>query len=523
MRSRVASSIAPGSARSRWVGNLVALFAGASLVLAFAPFHFWPTAIFAPAVLLALIYRQAPGRAFRLGWFFGVGQFGFGVSWVYESFTLFGGIVAPAAVGVTALFVGGLAFYVAVAAWLTARIARGANDTPIAYTVWAMGFLSSWVLVEMLRGWLFGGFPWLNLGISQVDGPLVGWLPLAGEYGLTAMLLLLSSMLLLVVRRVRANGWSWRHWALPAVVLVGVPGASLSLQAVSWTSPTGEPLTVGLAQGNVVQMQKFDPAFFDRTLDIYRGLTQAMPEVDLVVWPETAIPRVIEDLPALRADLEHMAGENDFRLVVGTFSRDAAGRYFNALVGIPAEVGDYRKRHLVPFGEFFPLRGLIEMMPWLFEVPMSDLSPGPADQAPLMVGDLRLGGSICFEADFSRDIRPSLPQAAILLTVSNDSWFGDSFSPHQHLQMARARAIEFERPVIRATNTGISATIDAEGRVRKHLASGVRGILVDEVAPRQGSTPLVHYGAWPVLGLMIVLLLIAGLLAQTRRRVQPGK
>lgn len=520
MRGRVDSSVTSVGRRSRWTGNLIALLAGASLVLAFAPFNFWPATIIAPAVLLALIYRQAPGRAFRLGWFFGLGQFGFGVSWVYGSFTLFGGIVAPAAVGVTALFVGGLALYVATAAWLTASIARRVKDAPSAYGIWAMAFLSSWVLVEMLRAWLFGGFPWLNLGISQVDGPLVGWLPIVGEYGLTALILLLSVMLWLLVFRLRAGARDWRRWALPAVCLVIVPIASLPLQAISWTSPSGDPLAVGLVQGNVTQMQKFDPAFFDRTIGIYRGLTEAMPEVDLVVWPETAIPRVFEELPTLRAELAQMAAENDFRMLVGTFSRDAAGRYYNALVGIPNEVGDYRKRHLVPFGEFFPLRGLIEMMPWLFDVPMSDLSPGPADQAPLMVGDLRLGGSICFEADFSRDIRSSLPQAGILLTVSNDSWFGDSFSPHQHLQMARARAIEFERPMIRATNTGISATIDAEGRVRKHLPSGVRDILVDEVTPRQGSTPLVHYGTWPILVLMLALLIIAGFLARTRRGYQ---
>lgn len=357
MRGRVDSSASSVNRRSRWAGNLIALLAGASLVLAFAPFNFWPTAIIAPAVLLTLIYRQAPGRAFRLGWLFGIGQFGFGVSWVYQSFTLFGGIVAPAAMGITALFVGGLALYVATAAWLTARLARRANDAPIACGAWATAFLSIWVLVEMLRAWLFGGFPWLNLGISQVDGPLVGWLPIAGEYGLTALILVLSVMLWLLVGRLRAYGSNWRHWALPAVVLIGVPIASLPLQAISWTSPSGDPLAVGIAQGNITQMQKFDPAFFDRTIGIYRGLSEAMPEVDLVVWPETAIPRVIEDLPTLRADLEQMAAENDFRLLVGTFSRDAAGRYYNALVGIPNEVGDYRKRHLVPFGEFFPLRG----------------------------------------------------------------------------------------------------------------------------------------------------------------------
>uniref|UniRef100_UPI0035645026 apolipoprotein N-acyltransferase n=1 Tax=Guyparkeria sp. TaxID=2035736 RepID=UPI0035645026 len=189
---------------------------------------------------------------------------------------------------------------------------------------------------------------------------------------------------------------------------------------------------------------------------------------------------------------------------------DAEGRYYNALIAVPESMGEYRKRHLVPFGEYFPLRGLIEKMSWLFEVPMSDLSPGRPDQAPLRIGEVELGASICFEADFSRDIRASLPGADILVTVSNDSWFGDSFSPHQHLQMARARAIEFRRPMIRATNTGISAIIDERGGVVQALPTGERGVLVETIQPREGSTPLARYGAWPVFGLMGVLLLLSG-------------
>jgi len=506
-----------GSASTRdrfrgWRGSLIALLVGATLVLAFAPFAFWPAAILAPAVFFALVRGRTPGRAFRLGWWFGLGQFGLGVSWVYESFTLFGGIIAPLAVLVTALFVMGLAVYPAVAAWLTARVARNGGRS-----AWALAFLASWVLVEALRAWLFGGFPWLNLGISQVDGPLVGWLPLLGEYGVSAILLLLATLLVTAADRLLAAPRRWRGWLLPATVVVAIPLLSLPLRAAHWSSPAGEPIRVGLAQGNIAQMQKFDPDYFHRTLAIYRGLTANLPAVDLIVWPETAVPRVINDVPAVRADLEDIAHERDAAMLVGTFTRDTAGRYYNALVGIPASIGTYRKRHLVPFGEYFPLRWLIERMPWLFEVPMSDLTPGPAGQATLQVDGHTLGTSICFEADFSRDIRPSLPASGLLVTVSNDSWFGDSFSPYQHLQMARARAIEFRRPMIRATSTGISAVIDARGRVTRQLGTGVRGTLVADVTPRRGATPLVYSGPWPILVGMAIMLGLVGLLARRRR------
>ncbi|HER19604.1 MAG TPA: apolipoprotein N-acyltransferase, partial [Chromatiales bacterium] len=442
----------------------------------------------------------------------GLGQFGLGVSWVYESFTLFGGIVGPLAALVTALFVMGLAFYPAVAAWLAARVAG--RSRPMG---WAAAFVASWVLLEAGRAWLFGGFPWLNLGISQVDGPLAGWLPLVGEYGVTALLLLLAALSWQALRAMVVFGvGEWRAWLPSVVTIAAVLSLSLPLHGIKWSVPTGKPLAVGLVQGNVAQMQKFDPDFFDRTIDIYRSLTDRMPDVDLVVWPETAIPRVIDSVPTVRDSLEQLASERDFSMLVGTFTQDESGRYYNTLLGVPRSLGSYRKHHLVPFGEYFPMRWLIERMPWLFEVPMSDLSAGPATQPPLVVGGRRLGASICFEADFSRDIRRSLPEAEMFVTVSNDSWFGESFSPHQHLQMARARAIEFQRPMIRATNTGISAVIDTKGRVQQVLGTGERGTLVADLTPRRGSTPLARWGAWPTLAAMLLLLVAVGMASRRR-------
>lgn len=494
-----------------WRGSVLALFAGATLVLAFAPFTFWPTAILAPAVLFALIRRCSAGRAFRLGWWFGLGQFGLGVSWVYESFTLFGGIVAPLAILVTALFVMALAFYPAVAAWMTVRVTPGGS-----WLVRATAFVASWVLIEALRSWLFGGFPWLNLGISQVDGPLVGWLPVVGEYGISAMLLTLAMAVWYLGARVVRQGPDWRQWWLPVLVISALLVGSLPLRAIPWSEPRAEPLRVGLAQGNIAQMQKFDPGYFQRTIRIYRELTDSLSEPDLVVWPETAVPRVMDDLPELRDELDQLSREREFALLVGTFSRDANGRYYNALLGFPQAVGEYRKRHLVPFGEYFPFRGLLERMPWLFEVPMSDLSPGGADQPPLRIGEHTLAASICFEADFSRDIRATIPAADIMVTVSNDSWFGESFSPHQHLQMARARAIEYRRPLVRATNTGISAIIGWDGKPVETLGTGEQGTLTAEIQSRQGNTPLARLGAWPTLGLMVLLLAAAAWRSRAR-------
>lgn len=487
---------------------LAAVLAGAVLPLAFAPVGFWPLSLLAPAVLLFLLQGTTPRRAAWLGWLFGLGQFGVGVSWLYESFTLFGGAVAPLAALITAGFVAVMALYPALASGM-ARWIAGSTMRSLAGV---LAFAGSWTLVEWLRGWLFSGFPWLNLGIAQTASPLKSLLPLIGEYGVGLVVLLLAGLLLCAVEALRAQSSTrprapWRAGVLLAVGFATLLGAGL-LGAVRWTHPVGEPIRVGLAQANIPQMQKFDPAFLASTLQRYEQLTVQMGAVDLVVWPETAVPDVLSDLPELRRALAERAVQNHQDFLIGAFTQDDAGHYYNTLVGIPDAVGSHRKAHLVPFSEYMPLRPLVMLLSGMIDVPMSDLTPGRADQPLPVVRGVPVGASICYEADFARDIRHSLPRAGFLVNVSNDSWFGDSFAPHQNLQMAAVRALEFGRPMVRATNTGVSAFVSADGRIEQSLGVNQQGILVAEVQPYQGSTPFLRIGSWPALAAAGLFLLL---------------
>ncbi|MHB1229294.1 MAG: apolipoprotein N-acyltransferase [Halothiobacillus sp.] len=483
---------------------LMALLAGAGLPLAFAPLEFWPLSILGPALLLLSLQGASARAALGLGWAFGLGQFGVGISWLYESFTLFGGAVAPLAALITAVFVALMSIYPALSAWLTQRV--GGTLTPISGKQVA-AFAGSWVLVEWLRGWLFSGFPWLDLGIAQTASPLAGFLPIVGEYGTGLIVVFLAGLLAWLVQcLVQAP----RPALKPAVVFVGFLaffiGMGSLLGRIAWTHPVGDPLSVGIAQANVPQMQKFDPAFLAKTLQTYVSLTEQMGAVSVVIWPETAIPDVFSDLDWFKKRLEERAQSHHQDFLVGAFTQDDSGRYYNTLVGVPDGVGFHRKVHLVPFSEYMPLRPIIDLFSGMIDIPMSDLSPGSVNQPLQQVQGVKVGASICYEADFARDIRHSLPAAGFLVNVSNDSWFGDSFAPHQNLQMAQVRAHEFGRPMARATNTGISAFVNAGGQVVQKLGVNQEGILIGTIQPYQGSTPFYWLQSWPIIAFSMFLL-----------------
>lgn len=496
---------------------LIALIAGGVLPLAFAPVYFWPLTVLSPAALLLLLPGLSLRAALILGFAFGLGQFGVGVSWLYESFTLFGGAVAPLAALITGLFVAVVSIYPALTMWLV-RLTSG--EAAYLMPRHILAFTGSWVVVEWLRGWVLSGFPWLDLGIAQTTGPLRGFLPIVGEYGVSMIVLLLAGLLALSVDSLLAKT---RKKAKPLVALIAATTIFLFaghfLAKVSWTHPEGKSLSVGLAQANIPQMQKFDPAFLTRTLQTYMTLTEEMGHVDLVIWPETAIPDVLNDLDWFKKRLQHRAAANHQDFLVGAFTQDSAGHYYNTLVGIPSSVGLHRKVHLVPFGEYMPLRPIVDLFAGMIDIPMSDLTPGAVDQPLPVVRGVRVGASICYEADFARDIRPSLPEAGFLVNVSNDSWFGDSLAPHQNLQMAQVRSLEFGRPMVRATNTGISAFINERGEVEKRIGVDEQGILVDTVQPYAGVTPFFRLQSWPVV---VFGLLLMGIALFIRRRNHLG-
>lgn len=504
-----------------WLYALAALFAGAVFVLGFAPVSFWFAPLMAVLVLFALLEKASPRQGFWLGFAFGVGQFGVGVSWVYNSLSLFGGLIGPIAGVVTAVFVLLLSLYPATLTLLYRKLVRP-RQAPMLMRL--LLFIALWVLWEYLRAWLFGGFPWLNIGVAQFNGPMLGWLPLVGEFGTALVALLFAALLFQAVvwlKVQRSAGALAIRAAIPIVVALALAAV---LVLVSWfadqyrfTQPNGDPVQAAVVQANIPQMQRFEAEVFEQTLSIYFSLTEQVAEADLVVWPETAIPQILTFLPELHTQLRQLAERHDSSMLVGAFT-ESQGDYFNALVGVPDQVGTYHKQHLVPFGEYFPLRGVVERFPGIYEVPMSDLTPGTGPGL-VRVDGVPVGASICYEMDFARDIRPALPKAEYLVTVSNDSWFG-ARAARQHLEIAQARAYEFRRPMVRATNTGVSALLDHRGAVLNAIEWDVRGVASAEFSPRTGSTPVMYYGAAPaVIAALLIGLWFIWRYRRTPRRV----
>jgi apolipoprotein N-acyltransferase len=488
---------------------LVALAAGALTTLGFAPFRLAPLAILAPALLLWLWHRSKPGRALRDGWLYGVGLLGSGVSWLHISIDQFGNVGLALALIITAAFVLGVALFFGLAGWLGARLSVG---HPLAALL--LFWPALWVLVEWFRGWFLTGFPWLALGYAQIGWPLDGLAPLLGVYGVSwGAMLSAGALVLLVMGRPR-------HRLAAAAGLLGLWLAAWGLGGASWSQPAGESLRVSLVQGNVPQALKWHPEQLLRTLKLYVRLTRQHWDSDLVIWPETAVPslahRVEEEfLSPLAAEAE--ARGSEILLGIPVYD-EASGRYYNAMQTVGPVRASYYKRHLVPFGEFMPLKPLLApLIDWL-AIPMSDFSPGDAAQPLVPLAGYQAGVSICYEDAFGEEVIQALPQAAFLVNASNDAWFGDSLAPHQHLQIARMRARETERYLLRATNTGISAIIGPRGELRGTAPAFTEQVLTGEIRPLQGLTPYARFGNWAVV-MLVSMLVVIGLALE--RRITP--
>jgi apolipoprotein N-acyltransferase len=481
------------------VAALVAALLGAACVLGFAPFDAWPGAWLIPVASLGglfLLCRATPGagRAAGLGFAWGTGFFLCGVSWVYVSLSEFGGMAAPAAAAATLAFCLYLALFPAAVAWAFRRLA-GADSRPV---VDALRFAGLWTLGEWLRGTLFTGFPWLAIGYAQSPpSPLAGWASVLGVYGLCFLVALIGGLLA-----------AWRRPGIWAIVLA-LLGSGALLRAMDWTQPVGPPLKVALLQGSVPQSLKWDPRRLPLSIETYLGLARANP-APLVVLPETAIPLYFSEVP--REVLRGLTANGE--ALVGVAIGTTDGGYTNGAVALTPQlaVSAYAKRHLVPFGEYPP-----PGFAWFFRyarIPMSNFTAGPASQAPLEIAGQRIAPNICYEDLFGEELLPSLPSATLLVNLSNTAWFGRSLAQPQHLQIAKLRALETGRSMLRATNTGMTALVTPDGRVAAALPPFQTSALVVEAQGRSGLTPYARWGN----ALALLLALGACLPALRRRR-----
>jgi apolipoprotein N-acyltransferase len=482
--------------------GLTPFLAGAATVLAFAPLGAWPLALATLAYLAQRWSRAAPRRCFLDGWLFGLGLFGAGVSWIYISMTQFGGMPAPLAAIATAGFCAFLALFPAAAGWLQARIPA----SPPARALLLIP--AAWTLAEWLRLWVLTGFPWLAAGYAAAGWPLAGYAPVFGVFGVSfATVALAGSLALLAARRSRP---------LALATLVAIAGTGEALRHVPWTSPAGAPFSAALLQGNIPQDLKFRPDRYAATLDTYARLVEGS-KATLTVLPETAVPRFLDQVdPAYLVRLEAAARANGGDLLLGAPTRDAAGGYYNSALTLGVSPPQaYHKAHLVPFGEFIP-----PGFGWvlrLVQIPLADFARGAPDQAPLAVAGQRVAVNICYEDAFGDEIARGAARATLLANLSNVAWFGDSLAPGQHLQIAQLRAIETGRMHLTATNTGITAAIDRDGRVLARLPAFAEGRLEVAAQGYVGLTPYQRWLDWPIVAAS-ALLLAAAVFAARRSR-----
>ncbi len=477
------------------------LVSGALLPLAFAPFHLFPVAFLALIPLFATWQQGTAKSAMQAGFIFGFGQFIVGVSWVYVAINDFGHSGVIVASLLTLMFVSVLASIPAIVGYTVRRLLCDRQlASPIMLLLWLPAM---WTLGEWLRGWIFTGFPWLSLGYSQIDSPLAGYAPLLGVYGMSWLCAITAGALL----------WWWQEKrttlrvVVPLLLLLWGGGALLNLQ--SWTEPTGKPLRVTLIQGNVPQATKWDPDAIRQRLIRYADLSQPyMGESDLIIWPENAVTVFYSQIKeayfdGLEADAR--ATGTDFILGVPLLDKDGY-HYYTTMMSLGSHHAFYSKRHLVPFGEFLPLEGLLRGLINFFNMPMSSFSPGVDDQPLLQAAGQKIAASVCYEDAFGAEIRDYLPEATLLVNGSNNAWYGDSLAPHQHLQISRMRALEFGRPMLRATTNGISAIVNPQGKITVHSKQFITDVISETVQPMQGETPYTRWGNWLVIGLMLLLL-----------------
>ncbi|TKB46189.1 apolipoprotein N-acyltransferase [Thalassotalea mangrovi] len=498
------------------------------MVLSYAPFSLWPVAWLGLIVFIRQLDDADKKQAWWRGFSFGLGWFAAGISWVHVSIATFGGMPLIASLFLMLLLCAYLALFPALAAWLTACFQwRLASSYLLLLPLF-------WFLSEYLRARLLTGFPWLSLGYSQIDSPLVAWVPIVGET-------LLSSLLLLACVALYYLLFSQKR-LLPGIILSTLIIGTVLSHLPTWVTDTGKPVQIAMVQGNIKQSLRWDKNREDVIIQQYVDDTATLYQNhDLIIWPEAAIPRLEPLSQPYLKNIDALAREHQSALITGIINYEMTSRsFFNTLIVLGSKSGispkpedksrdyyygnnnRYNKHHLLPIGEFVPFQSLMRKIAPLFDLPMSSFSRGDYVQDNLRAGGLNLAPLICFEVAFSQQTAANVStDTDLLLTVSNDAWFGDSHGPHQHLDIARMRAIEFGRPMLRATNNGITAVINHQGEIAASVPQFEQATLSTEVRLTSGETP---YSQWGYLierilvSLIAIFLAITAILARWRRK-----
>jgi len=500
---RFSSLLARSNATLKQIGP--AFLAGATSVLAFAPFGLWWLAPFSLSLLFRL-WLKNPNQRGVLGFSFGLGLFLIGVHWIYISLHDHGDM--PSFLAGLALL--GFSAFVALMPAFAGIASKLIGRQPTYLTAYC-ALPACWTFIEWSRTWFCTGFPWLAIGYSQVPlSPLSGWVPILGVYGAS----LFCSAFAGTIAYLSLDMRNRKAWAGMISILLLSYGSGALFKNLSWTHSVGEPTEIAILQGNISQDDKFDPEHIYEGMQRYANLVTAS-HAPLIVLPESAVPLLLSDVPQdYMEGLRNVAIRNHGDILLGVFDEPEPGQIHNTMMSIGiSPTQQYQKHHLVPFGEFIPLQSVIgPVMGFVLKIPIGSQSFGPLGQGVMKVAGQKVGMDICYEDAFGEEIITALPEASVLVNVSNDAWFGSAMGPEQHLQMAQTRALETGRVLVRATSTGVSAFIGEDGRIIERAPKGEIAVLTKKIQGRGGSTPFVYQGNLGVVLMCVLLCLLSGVL-----------
>lgn len=484
---------------SHWKWDFLSPFAGILLTFAFAPFNYWLAGFVAVLFVFYCWAEISANRAFLRGFLFGLGYFGSGISWVYVSVHDYGGAPMIGAVLLTIFCALFWAIFPALTAYLIIKASQFKN---LGRNILVMPTI--WILIEYFRGyWLLNGFPWLQVGYAQMDNWLAGYIPLGGGYGAGFLFLVTAAVVAKILQNKRIE---WNK----LIIVAGLWSMGYLAGEIDWVKPAGQSIKATLIQGNVAQDKKWMPEYRIKTLLDYEKLTEQHWDSDVIVWPETAIPAFYHQVQEFYlAPLARKARSTNTDLIVSMPAKgETPKENYNMVVTLGTNPGEYKKMHLLPFGEYLPLQPLSGFVLDLLGVNLGNFLPGDESQPLMTAGGYQFATSICYEDAFASVFLNKLPEAAYLINVTNDAWFGDSLEPHQHMQIARMRSIESGRYLLRATNTGITAIVNEKGDIINQAPMFEQTTISEYIVPMQGRTPFSYIGDGLVI-IVIVLLSIA--------------
>lgn len=514
--------------------NLLLFLLGGLLTLSYSPFHVWfiPFITF-PVLLIASLNSPNAKQAAKYGFVFGLGWFSFGLSWVHNAISDFGGLPLVFSLLLMLMLASYMAVYPALVSWLF-------HKSQSKFSLFIIAPI--WLAVEYLRSVIFTGFPWLSIGYSQLTSSLSGYAPIVGEFGLQVIVMLIVCLILISLQlascKIKSADPSSKHstsvrkpqtLALSAIVIIFISGHLLS--NYQWNESNNKHVDLALVQGNITQSMKWQPENERPIMLKYYELSSPhFDSSDLIIWPEAAVPRIESSANRFLTDIDKRALDSNTALITGIVDYQKVTTYaFNNVIALGKKnaqdtIGDYQylnsnrysKHHLLPFGEFVPFESLLRKLAPIFDLPFSSFNRGDYQQDNLIANGINIAPAICFEIAFPKQINANLTNDTdFILTLSNDAWFGDSHGPWQHLEIAQMRALEFAMPVVRVTNNGVTAVIDPQGNIAASLKQNIADVLTYKLPLSESHSFYKRFGNTTTL---VFIVLICGFLIVSRKR-----